>query len=333
MQDGALTLAVANGETFDFSSDANLDAKLANSATVAAGATLTISAAQADNMTITGAGAVKINGVDANTNLSGIDTAGGVTAVVNNGIDISGNTDLGTVDNFNINTDASVTMTIVQHNKISDADGTNNVTLSDNGTITGKAAVESYNLAAGGNNFATDNVGQTVVGNTGIDNITGGNGIDILNGTTGNDILVGGLEADIITGGAGKDNMSGGDGTDVFVFETGSVDSITSSNADVITDFKTGEDKLDFGQSATNVTVADGAFMFFSNFVTNADDEFVSGELNVYMIFGQAGGGTGYAAADLNQNGAFDAGDALIQLTDISSSSKIADDDILSYIA
>ena len=140
------------------------------------------------------------------------------------------------------------------------------------------------------------------------------------------------LGSDIITGGAGKDNMSGGDGNDVFVFATGSVESITSSNADVISDFKTGEDKLDFGQNATNVTVEDGALMFFSTFVDDAGDAFVLGELNVYMIYGQAGGGTGYAAADLNQNGAFDTGDALIQLTDVSSSSAIADTDILTYI-
>jgi len=314
----------------DISANLNLDN--VDTYTVSSGQLLTATAGQLTGKIVMGDGAVRVTGVNTTTDLTSVDPSGDVTAVVNDGVNISGNTDLGTVDNFNIDTGASVTMTVFQHNKISAADGTNDVTLSDNGTITGNANVESYKLATGGNNFATDNVGQTVVGNTGIDNITGGNGIDILNGNAGNDVLVGGLGDDIITGGAGKDNMSGGDGNDVFVFATGSVESITSSNADVISDFKTGEDKLDFGQNATNVTVEDGALMFFSTFVDDAGDAFVLGELNVYMIYGQAGGGTGYAAADLNQNGAFDTGDALIQLTDVSSSSAIADTDILTYI-
>jgi hypothetical protein len=220
-------------------------------------------------------------------------------------------------------------MTIVQHAKISAADGTNNVTLSDFGTITGNALVESYNLAAGDNNFATDNVGQTVIGNTDIDSITGGNGNDILNGGAGNDVLIGGLGNDTITGGSGKDNMAGGDGSDIFVFATGSVDSIISANADVISDFTTGQDKLDFGQNATNATVADGNLMFFSTFVTNADENFKDGEMNVYMIYAQGGSGNGYAAADLNQDGLFNTGDALILLTDVTSSSDIATTDIL----
>ena len=175
----------------DISANLNLDN--VDTYTVSSGQLLTATAGQLTGKIVMGDGAVRVTGVNTTTDLTSVDPSGDVTAVVNDGVNISGNTDLGTVDNFNIDTGASVTMTVFQHNKISAADGTNDVTLSDNGTITGNANVESYKLATGGNNFATDNVGQTVVGNTGIDNITGGNGIDILNGNAGNDVLVGGL--------------------------------------------------------------------------------------------------------------------------------------------
>jgi hypothetical protein len=49
------------------------------------------------------------------------------------------------------------------------------------------------------------------------------------------------------------------------------------------------------------------------------------------MIYAQGGSGNGYAAADLNQDGTFNAGDALILLTDVNSISDISTHDILTY--
>lgn len=60
--------------------------------------------------------------------------------------------------------------------------------------------------------------------------LTGGAGNDNLNGKAGNDTL---------TGGAGNDRLTGGDGKDVFVFGG-------AMGQDVITDFKAGEDRIDW---------------------------------------------------------------------------------------
>jgi Ca2+-binding RTX toxin-like protein len=69
--------------------------------------------------------------------------------------------------------------------------------------------------------------------------LNGGTGDDTLNGRAGNDTLVGGGGADTMTGGAGKDVF---DLTDYDYFRgTG------SWKGDIITDFKSGEDKLNLG--------------------------------------------------------------------------------------
>jgi len=63
------------------------------------------------------------------------------------------------------------------------------------------------------------------------DNIlTGGAGNDTINGKAGNDTIIGGV---------GNDRLTGGDGRDVFVFGG-------SMGKDVITDFKAGEDRIDW---------------------------------------------------------------------------------------
>jgi Ca2+-binding RTX toxin-like protein len=72
-------------------------------------------------------------------------------------------------------------------------------------------------------------------GNALANTITGGRGNDVLRGEAGSDILV---------GGAGKDMLTGGDGADRFIFAT--ADSYSGGGArDVITDFTSGEDKID----------------------------------------------------------------------------------------
>jgi Ca2+-binding RTX toxin-like protein len=80
---------------------------------------------------------------------------------------------------------------------------------------------------------------NTMNGTAGSDSLNGSGGNDTLNGLAGNDTLVGGTGNDKITGGAGQDTLTGGSGTDKFVFaENG------STNADVITDFLHGTDKI-----------------------------------------------------------------------------------------
>jgi len=75
------------------------------------------------------------------------------------------------------------------------------------------------------------------------DNLTGDAFDNTLNGGLGNDTLVGASGNDVLIGGAGKDTMTGGQGNDSFVFNaTG--DSVVGVNADVITDFEQGIDKI-----------------------------------------------------------------------------------------
>ena len=291
--------------------------------TVADGQTLTLTAAQATGKTIgssgTGSddGAIIIQGVDETTNLTNVNPNGGVTATLATGTDISGNNNLTNVDNFSIDSGADVTMTIAQHNKISAAAGTNNVTLSDNGTITGNANVESYNLAAGGNNFTTASVGQTVVGNTGVDDITGGLGNDVLNGGDGADVLSGGLGADRIIGGAGQDTeLSGGGGADTFVFSSGDTGG-THTTMDRIIDFDTALDGLEFDVTTGGAVVYQetDAAMFAYDFVSNANTSFGAGN-NVFFAAGVGGDGPdGYLAVDIDGSGTFNAGtDVLVIL-------------------
>jgi hypothetical protein len=88
--------------------------------------------------------------------------------------------------------------------------------------------------------------------------MTGGNGNDTLNGGSGNDTLI---------GGAGRDNLTGGAGSDTFVFksaaEAGNGTGASSSNADLITDFQVGFDKIDLGLIDANTPVTlDQAFIW-----------------------------------------------------------------------
>lgn len=70
----------------------------------------------------------------------------------------------------------------------------------------------------------------------------------------GNDTVIATSGADTITGGAGSDTLTGGAGADVFKF------SASDKAIDVITDFTSGVDHIDFaGVSFANLAIADTA--------------------------------------------------------------------------
>jgi Ca2+-binding RTX toxin-like protein len=118
-----------------------------------------------------------------------------------------------------------------------------------------------------------------IAGAAGNDSLSGGGGNDVLNGGDGNDQLDGGAGADAMAGGGGNDRliggtgndwMEGGAGGDVFVF-AGLNDSRLSAlrsdgkklMPDVITDFTSGQDKIDLSAlDAVSGTVANDAFTF-----------------------------------------------------------------------
>jgi VCBS repeat-containing protein len=75
---------------------------------------------------------------------------------------------------------------------------------------------------------------DTIKGNDGDDTIYGGSGSDTINGNNGCDTIIGGY---------GADNLTGGHGNDRFVYL-----SVADSNAarfDVISDFRSGSDRID----------------------------------------------------------------------------------------
>ncbi|HEY3050040.1 MAG TPA: M10 family metallopeptidase C-terminal domain-containing protein, partial [Polaromonas sp.] len=88
--------------------------------------------------------------------------------------------------------------------------------------------------------------GFTGTGNIFDNLIAGGAGKDIINGGGGNDILIGGVGADTLTGGIG---------VDTFVL-TALGDSGVGALRDIITDFVSGMDKIDFSGIDANTGVA-----------------------------------------------------------------------------
>lgn len=110
---------------------------------------------------------------------------------------------------------------------------------------------ETFNGGAGndlifGGPLFTGSPGNWVPMSKGVgDTLDGGAGNDLLVGAPGNDTLDGGTGNDVLIGGYGLDSLSGGAGADVFVFNA----PLVAGNADTITDFTVGEDKIYLDQS------------------------------------------------------------------------------------
>jgi Ca2+-binding RTX toxin-like protein len=94
-------------------------------------------------------------------------------------------------------------------------------------------------------------------------NMTGtGNGLDnTIIGSAGNDTLNGGGGADTLVGGLGRDTLIGGAGADTFVLRSVAESGVGGGQRDVITDFLSGTDKIDFtGIDANTGAAGDQAF-------------------------------------------------------------------------
>jgi Ca2+-binding RTX toxin-like protein len=96
-----------------------------------------------------------------------------------------------------------------------------NFTLLDSKNQTGTSAANAMNGTPGG------------------DSLNGAGGNDVLNGLAGGDTLVGGAGNDRLIGGEGNDKLTGSGGADRFAFT-----SYGAANADTITDFVDGTDKI-----------------------------------------------------------------------------------------
>lgn len=106
---------------------------------------------------------------------------------------------------------------------------------------------------------------NTITGGDGDDSLFGLNFDDYISGGDGNDLLLGGSGADILTGGMGKDR---------FAFRDGD---LTRESIDRITDFKSGEDLINFCAMDADINT-DGNQNF--TFIGTASFTHRAGELN-----------------------------------------------------
>jgi len=118
-------------------------------------------------------------------------------------------------------------------------------------------AGEGHDYVSGGKGRDTiegDNGNDLLEGDNGRDRISGLNGKDTIDGGAGHDNLKGGRGDDVVIGGTGNDKLSGGGNADTFIFnQTG------NEGTDVITDFDTNEDILQFFGGGPVSTQVNGA--------------------------------------------------------------------------
>ncbi|MCW6050765.1 DUF4347 domain-containing protein [Lyngbya sp. CCAP 1446/10] len=102
-------------------------------------------------------------------------------------------------------------------------------------------------------NFTGTSGADTINGGDGNDTINTGSGNNLIDGGAGNDTITGGAGNDTITGGTGNDTITGGTGSDIFSFAP-----IPGSTLgqNLITDFTTGEDKLQLDTALGFTSVA-----------------------------------------------------------------------------
>ena len=105
-----------------------------------------------------------------------------------------------------------------------------------------------------GNNGADGLAGgkgrDRIIGGFGNDTVAGDSGKDRLYGDSGNDSISGGKGKDWIESGLGTDHLFGGKGADVFFF-TIQEEAGKGASRDVIADFRSGVDTLDFSSFMT----------------------------------------------------------------------------------
>ncbi|PSB39718.1 hypothetical protein C7B67_29305 [filamentous cyanobacterium Phorm 6] len=112
-----------------------------------------------------------------------------------------------------------------------------------NDTMRGFAGNDTIQGLGGNDLIFGDRDNDLLAGNEGADTLSGGQGSDTIYGGQGDDWINGDRGNDLLIGGEGKDILTGGAGDDLFVIDETSVVS-TISEADVITDFGSGNDKI-----------------------------------------------------------------------------------------
>ena len=116
----------------------------------------------------------------------------------------------------------------------------------------GTALADIASLGSGNDTFRGDWGNDTGFGGAGDDLLLGQRHDDSLHGDDGRDTLYGGRDADQLFGGAGRDILNGGPGQDRLTGDAGGdyfVFGPAEDNADLITDFTSGEDVIRFSNA------------------------------------------------------------------------------------
>jgi Ca2+-binding RTX toxin-like protein len=137
---------------------------------------------------------------------------------------------------------------------------------------------------------------------------------DVLTGGAATDNLIGGAGNDVLNGGKGVDHLTGGTGADTFRFSGGT----GASNADRITDFVSGVDKIQIDatllKNETKGQLSDTKFTA-AKAATNATQHFVYDNTNGNIWYDADGSGTKVKAVllgVLDNNAALNANDVWI---------------------
>ena len=158
-------------------------------------------------------------------------------------------------------------------------------------------------------NFTGGSGNDTVTGGTAANVLNGGAGNDTLSGMAGTDTLDGGTGIDRLTGGAGVDTLTGGGDADVFAYGAISESGVGAALRDMITDFVTGSDKLDFSAIDANTgTAGNGTFTLN----VNAGAAFTGAGQLVYHYEGSGASAITVIEGNVNTNLATDFQVALI---------------------
>jgi serralysin len=123
------------------------------------------------------------------------------------------------------------------------------------GEWTTTSAVQLANLGNGV--FARGNVANALLFNGDVRSL-----IENARGGSGDDVLIGNQAANLLDGGRGSDRLTGGAGNDVFLFRPG--DSPEGAR-DVLTDFTSGQDKIDFEAFGAITFIGNSAFSGTAN--------------------------------------------------------------------
>ncbi|AKS46335.1 Hemolysin-type calcium-binding repeat-containing protein [Octadecabacter temperatus] len=209
-------------------------------------------------------------------------------------------------------------------NAIDGGDGTDTVTFT---STTGRVIVDlqinalNFGFAVGDTYtdvevFEGSNWNDQLRGDTADNIFYGGNFTDRLYGRGGDDTLLGEAGADAIYGNAGVDTMTGGDDTlrDRFIYFNTVESGVGTGNRDIITDFTSGEDRIEISRFDANSVGGGGNDVF--DFIQDTAFSNTAGELRFEQ---DAAMGTTVIQADLDGDGTADFEIELTGLVDLES--------------